>query len=390
MNNKRKVGLLIAYKNPNYGTMLQAYATQYVVDSLGFETEIIDYYPDRYVKHYAWDWGLLTFLFDAYHDKKKKEERTKCADFLFQENASKRKASFQEFVTTKLHGIEKINGFSNLKRKGAEYDAILIGSDQKWHPGFSFGVDSSFRFVPTNVRTISYATSLGVSEYPKSYWNTSRKVWNRINFLSVREKTGAEIIKQICGKDTHVEVVVDPTYLISKEKWQELIPVERNCEERYLFCYFLGNDEASKMCARRYADCKGLKLVSVVSNESFSEIDQKYADYLVVGEGPASFVNWIRGAECIFTDSFHGTAFSVINEKQVYIFYRKNDSVKLQRHSRIDDITTLWGISDRLIHEKERDWENFCEKSIDYSYVTPLLIQERQKSLDFLIEALTF
>ena len=384
----KRVGLLIAYKNPNYGTMLQAFATQYIVESLGCETEIIDYTADRFNKHYPLDLGLFRFLIDAYQEKKKKAARTN--DATFQNNIAKRKTSYVEFIHRRLHNIKEVSGFSNLCKLGSEYDAVLIGSDQKWHPGFSFGVDSSFRFVPKSVRTISYATSLGVSEYPKSYWRTSRKAWSRIDYLSVREKTGADIISKVCDNNIHAEVVVDPTYLISCEDWKKIFPVEKKFEDKYIFCYFLGNDEESKKCARRYANLKGLKLVSVVSNESYSEIDQEYADFLMTGESPDSFVNWIRGAECVFTDSFHGTAFSIMNEKQIYVFYRKNTGVKLQRHSRIDDILSLWEIKYRLITDKHREWDSYQEQPIDYTLVTQKVQSERERSMKFLKAALTF
>lgn len=244
--------------------------------------------------------------------------------------------------------------------------------------------------MPKSVRTISYATSLGVSEYPKSYWRTSRKAWSRIDYLSVREKTGADIISKVCDNNIHAEVVVDPTYLISCEDWKKIFPVEKKFEDKYIFCYFLGNDEESKKCARRYANLKGLKLVSVVSNESYSEIDQEYADFLMTGESPDSFVNWIRGAECVFTDSFHGTAFSIMNEKQIYVFYRKNTGVKLQRHSRIDDILSLWEIKYRLITDKHREWDSYQEQPIDYTLVTQKVQSERERSMKFLKAALTF
>lgn len=384
------IGLLIAYKNPNYGTLLQAFATQYVIDKLGFKTEIIDYHPSRFFKHYKLDWGLLHFLFDAYIAKKKKKERIQNKNLIFQDNLHKRKDSYELFVKKMLHDICHIFGFSNLLHRGRLYDAVIIGSDQKWTPGFSFGVDSSLRFVPRSTRTISYATSLGVSEYPNYCRKSAKAVWERIDFLSVREITGANIIKNICKDSIKVQVVVDPTYLITKEEWNDIFPPQSMYKEKYVFCYFLGNDIESKQCARRYASTKGYKLVSVVSNESFSEIDQEYADFLAIGYGPKEFVNWIRGAECVFTDSFHGTAFSILNEKQIYVFYRKNDSIKLQRHSRIDNILNLWGINSRLITDKDRNWNNYVEQPIDFTDVNARVFNEREKSFAFLKNALTF
>ena len=386
----QKIGLLLSYKHPNYGTMLQAFATQYIVESLGAQTELIDYYSDRFNKHYLLDYGFFRFLIDTYQSKRKKINREKCNDIVFQRNIEQRKKSCLEFIQNRLHSIKKIVGYRDLKKYSNSCSAILIGSDQKWTPGFSFGVDSSLRFVSKETRTISYATSLGVSDYPKRYWKTSRKVWERIDYLSVRENTGARIIKEVCQNKINVEVVVDPTYLITKSEWEKLFPIEQKLKDKYLFCYFLGNNVESKKSARQYADKHGYKLVSVLSNESFSDIDQTYADVLLTGESPDSFINWIRGAECIFTDSFHGTAFSVINEKQVYVFYRKNTSVKHQRHSRIDDILSLWNISNRLITDNSIDWPEYIENPIDYSKVTPIVLSERDRSLNFIKEAISF
>ena len=245
------------------------------------------------------------------------------------------------------------------------------------------------RFVPDYIRKISYATSLGVSEYPKYCWPSARKAWNRIDFLSVREQQGADIIKQVCGPDISVRVVVDPTYLLTKEQWEELIPTEKKSEEKYIFCYFLGNDDTSKLIARKFADEKKLKLVSVLSKESYSPLDQTYADFLVTGNSPEDFINWIRGAEFILTDSFHGTAFSVINEKQFFIFYRKRAEAT-SRNSRIDNILKKWDLQDRLVPPGETEAKLLSTKSIDYSKVTERVLTEREKSLQFLKEALTF
>ena len=285
--------------------------------------------------------------------------------------------------------MEKASGYTRLADLGKKYDAVLVGSDQNWLPGFSFGNFTSLRFVPDNVRKISYATSLGVSDYPKYCWPSSRKAWSRIDFLSVREQQGADIIKQVCGPDSSVQVVVDPTYLLTKTQWEGLIPIEKKSDQKYVFCYFLGNDDNSKKIARQFADEKHLKLVSVLSTESFSDIDKTFADRIVRESSPEDFVNWIRGAEYVFTDSFHGTAFSVINEKQFFIFYRKRAETS-SRNSRIDNILGKWGLKDRLILPGVQDVDFSSLTSIDYEKVNVLVSKEREKSLTFLKEALRF
>lgn len=385
----KKIGLVLSYKETNYGAQLQAYATQVVVDSLGLTTEIIDYIPKKSDRQIVLSPGLFRFLYNRFKYVRKYKKHTESDDSLFIKNKKERIEQYKLFIQRRMHSIVQCIGYTDLATMGKSYDAVLIGSDQKWLPGFSFTNVSSLRFVPDNVRKISYATSLGVSEYPKYCWPTSRKAWKRIDFLSVREQQGADIIKQVCGPDIPVQVVVDPTYLLTKQQWEELIPVEKKSEDKYVFCYFLGNDDNSKLIARKFADERKFKLVSVLSKESYSPLDQTYADELVIGDTPEDFINWIRGAEYVFTDSFHGTAFSVINEKQFFIFYRKRAEAT-SRNSRIDNILCKWGLKDRLILPGIQDVDPTALKDIDYEKVNTLVGKEREKSLAFLKEALHF
>lgn len=385
----KKIGLVLSYKETNYGAQLQAFATQVVVEKFGHSTEIIDYSPKNGDRHIVLSRGILRFFYEQFLFKRRAKKHTTSNDLLFLKNKQERIEQYQLFIKRRLHNIVKVSGYSQLASCGKKCDAVLIGSDQKWTPGFSFGNVNSLRFVPDYIRKISYATSLGVSEYPKYCWPSARKAWNRIDFLSVREQQGADIIKQVCGPDISVRVVVDPTYLLTKEQWEELIPTEKKSEEKYVFCYFLGNDDSSKLIARKFADEKKLKLVSVLSKESYSPLDQTYADFLVTGNSPEDFINWIRGAEFILTDSFHGTAFSVINEKQFFIFYRKRAEAT-SRNSRIDNILKKWDLQDRLVPPGETEAKLLATKSIDYSKVTERVLTERGKSLQFLKEALTF
>ncbi len=379
----------MSYKLTNYGAQLQAYATQVMVESLGHKTEVIDYSPKKGDRHIIICRGLLTYLYQKFLFKRKVRKHATSNDELFLKNKKEREVQYQLFIERRFHDIVKVNGYKELAVRGSEYDAVLIGSDQKWLPGFSFGNFTSLRFVPDNVRKISYATSLGVSEYPKYCWPSSRKAWKRINYLSVREQQGADIIKQVCGFDTPVQVVVDPTYLLTKTQWEDLIPIEKKSQQKYVFCYFLGNDDTSKYLARHFADEKKLKLVSVLSKESYSPIDQTYADELVIGNTPEDFINWIRGAEYVFTDSFHGTAFSVINEKQFFISYRKR-SEATSRNSRIDNILERWGLRDRLVLPGTTVDALSLVNDIDYEKVNARVNIEREKSIVFLKEALNF
>lgn len=387
---KEIIGLELAYKTSNYGAQLQAFATQQVVGKMGFSTKIFDH--EKRISFASHTFGP-GFLYNLFLNKKQNRIRLKTrvniSDTEYLENREARRSAYKQFIDKHLTGVTHYSSYDELVEDCKSMKAVMIGSDQKWTPGFCYRKISSLDFVPKNVRRISYATSLGVSEYPKYCRYLSGKMWKKIDFLSVREKQGAKIIREICG-DIPVEVVVDPTYLMTKKEWEELIPVKKKMDAPYVFCYFLGNNDDSKRCARRFADKNKLKLVSVMSDESFSPYDKEYADVLVKGESPEDFINWIRGAAYIFTDSFHGTAFSVINEKQFFVFYRKRVDASLNRNSRIDNILSLWEINNRLITNNDVEWNAFQFDIIDYSKVNMIVSRERARSLNFLKKALTF
>lgn len=382
---KRKIGLVLAHHNTNYGALLQSYATQQVVEDMGFETEIIDYKAFRYRRGIKFDWGLIPYFWESYKASRRKKSITSpITDDIYRNNKSERIKRWHEFEDEYLHNIVKYHGYPALTKRAAELDAILIGSDQMWLPGVSFGYYQSLQFAK-NTRRISYATSLGVSEYPSYCFNSSRKMFKSIDFLSVREEQGKNIIQNIC-KGIPVEVVCDPTYLLSKEKWQERIPVTKMSDDRYVLCYLLGNAKQQLQTAKEFAEKNGLKLFSILSDESVIDGGTTVPDKIITGASVEDFINYIRGAELIFTDSFHGLAFSVINEKQFFIFYRKREDSTTHRNSRIDNILNMWQLQDRLITSESMT----TTESIDYEKVTGLVKAKREESMKFLNKALTF
>lgn len=380
-----KLGLVLAYKGVNYGMLLQAYATQRVLESLNYETEIIDYTRVGY-KHIRFTPWLPVYFGTEIVKKHKNKKNRSVLDEIHLQNIKDRKKVSNEFIERCLLNRVKCKGIEELEyHTKMTYNGVLIGSDQIWPPDAAFGNFTTLRFAPDNMNKVSYATSLGVSKYPYYCRSSAANFWKRMNHISVREEQGRNIIKSICN--VPVEVVVDPTYLLSKEKWEELIPVERAIKEKYILCYFLGNTVEHKQLARAFADKYGIKLVSILSTESVSPIDVSFADEIVTGKGPEDFINLIRGAEYVMTDSFHGLAFSVINNKQFYVFYRTKIGSKNSRNSRIDNILKMWGLESRLVLN-EASVGDFDTAVINYEIVNSKISEKRQKSMDYLVNAL--
>ena len=128
-----------------------------------------------------------------------------------------------------------------------------------------------------------------------------------------------------------------------------------------------------------------MRVVSILSDECNSD-DYSVFDEVITGKRPEEFVNLVRNADFVLTDSFHGLAFSVINEKQFLIFYRNRPDVKQSRNSRIDNILTKWGLESRLVIDPEK--ADTSVDQIDYSIVNPKVSEQRDKSLSFLRKAL--
>lgn len=381
-----RIGLVLAHKSTNYGALLQSYATQQIVESFGFTTSIISHKSNRR-RYLKFDLGLPFYILDQYINKKSSYMIPQIEPYITNQKLKKKKSDV--FRINMLHDIRICEGYAALVNEAKLCCGVLIGSDQMWVPGASFGNHLSLRFVPDDIRKISYATSLGVSKYPLYCHHSAKKMWERIDFLSVREEQGKNIINAICPS-AQVQVVCDPTYLLTKEEWLVRIPFEEKCSEKYIICYFLGNAEWQKLIAKKYANEKRLKLITLLSDESHSDIDLTFADEVISGASPEDFINWIRGSEYVFTDSFHGLAFSIINEKQFFIFYRKRDDAKQSRNSRIDNIIKMWGVERRLIPSLDNTVNLEKDNCINYEEVTKKVAEKRRSSLIFLENALTF
>lgn len=385
MENKKPngIGLCIAFKGANYGALLQSFATQYELDKRGIYTEIIDYTRGKNNK-YIFSPEAFVFLsikklymfLDAKFGKKVK------LDELHIRNKAERAEIAADFCRRRLHNIISLNGYDELTNHAKTYKAVMVGSDQMWPPDVSFSNYLSLMFAPEGVRRISYATSTGVEKYPWYVHRQARVFLNKIDFLSVREQKGYEIIKKITGRDA--KIVCDPTYLISKIEWEKIIEKREIVPKGYVFGFFLGCNAKMKALVRKYADEHNLRVVCILSNE-VCEDDTIYADEILTGQTPEDFINLIRNAECVFTDSFHAFTFSVINEKEVYVSYRVKKGVR-PRNQRIDNIVKKFGVENRLV--KDPDNYTFDSESIDYTRVTAIVEEFRKESTKFLEAAI--
>ena len=251
----KKVGIVSCYFKDNYGSMLQSYATKKFLDKnqIPNETINVDYNEDfknGKRKYYLSQITNLKFIKNKLGmiklkvDKKVKKQLGK--------NISVRTKRYKEF--RKEFNLSRSNNtFLDLTNQAKElYSDVIVGSDQLWLPVNVVSDYYTLNWVPDNINKVSYSTSFGFSSIPNKYTELYTKFLNRIEHLSTREESGVKIIKQLINREA--KLVCDPTILLTKEEWHNESTKDRKYNEKYILCYFLGNNIKHRKFAERLRD----------------------------------------------------------------------------------------------------------------------------------------
>ena len=154
-------------------------------------------------------------------------------------------------------------------------------------------------------------------------------------------------------------------------------------DESYVFCYFLGTNEEHRKIANEFKAKTGLKLVTCPFLDNYVGCDLEFGDVQLFDMDATDFVNLIRHAEFVLTDSFHGSVFSILNHKKFMTFNRFNTGAN-SRNSRIDSLCTLLGLSERRYNGNVMN----VKEDIDYNAVEEKLEKLRAESAKYLEDAL--
>lgn len=263
------------------------------------------------------------------------------------------------------------------------YDGFVCGSDQIWSVSLVTEMRNWFYFANfTNKPKIAYSPSLGASFIPNCKQDTYRRLLQGFKCISIREPQGQKAIQALL--DMKVELTVDPTLLVGKQEWLKITPpVLKQIEGRYLLAYFLTSNDCYTKAVCQYAKRQKLKIVAFYQSSSC----QQWADELICG-GPTEFLSAIKNAEFVFTDSFHGSIFSVIFEKQFILFKRFLDSDGEQnQNSRIYHLMDMLGMPDKIIDENNTEYIDKMPR-IDFDKVKASLSPYIESSKKYLTSAL--
>ena len=379
----KKVGLVTCYFHPNYGSMLQAYATQKILDDWQIPCENIAIDGLRQ----GIDRAKTRFYLKQWHNPQVftgtilrivgKKVRRSLHRETFGKNLAVRSRKFLEFQKAHFRLSPVWHSREELTRACAGDSSVLVGSDQLWLPS---NIDADYytlTWVPDGVNKIAYATSFGTNFLPDWLVPRARAFLSRIQYLSVREKSAVEMVRSYAGLDARL--VCDPTLLFTAEEWMCIQPPEPVVRGDYILCYFLGNNTADRRFACRLREKTGCKIVALLHLDEYIRADEGYADETPFDVGPGELLNLIRNARYIVTDSFYGSVFSILNRKTFFTSRRIRKEGLLCTNNRLDSLFETLGVTGRLITGEE-DVEECLARPLDYEPIHRNLARLREST----------
>ncbi len=376
----KKIGIITIHKIFNYGSIFQAYALQEVCREMGNEVEVIDYqYPN------AWH-AERTVL----QGERKETSLTKNTSrwkqlllkLLFAYPLYRQHKAISEFVR-RYHKLSlgAYNHPDALNELADRYDLCIVGSDQVWNPRYC-KCDPAFflTFASDKCVKAAYASSFGVHSIDDADIRKDYAEWlSRFSYLSVREKSGMDIVRVLTGQECRH--VVDPTLLLNSEQWNRIARQGRQIRKKYILCYFLNYTFDAFPRVNEIADyisrTTGWEIVYVARppyrlhspNTTFR-----------VGASPAEFLSLVRDAELVLTTSFHGTAFSVNFSKPLYAVVENKQAADSRLLSLLDSV----GLSHRALALDDELPRKEDFMNCDYEVANSRLNAMRDESMDYL------
>ena len=356
----KKIGVFTFHRAHNYGALLQAFALQQFLN-IDYECYMVDYINNSVYDNYKImkpiGKNVFKYPFRIYNNLK-----------YYKKNKS-RFMKFNNFINENLN-ILKLENID-------ECFALITGSDQVWNYNITGGLKDEYTLNFPNNKSlkISYAASIGdVNLIDKDVDNYKNKL-KKIDFISVREMDLKEKISKLLNED--VELVLDPTLLLTAKEWDKYLYKNKN-NEKYILAYVVEPDE------------EYIKIVNEISKETgfkviyFEKMNPGYNDVLLEAyvSDPFEFIEYIKNAEYIITTSFHATVFSIIYQKKFWVIPHKKTG------SRVNNLLSNLNIKNRSINNILEFKNRIFDEDIDYKSVNKLLNERVKKSKNWILEKL--
>lgn len=352
-NMKIKVDVITLHAVQNYGSVLQALATQKLLEKHGCEVQIINYIREN-VKYE----NLLETRSNGNFLKK----------IILYPNIKRWKKVFAGFCNNYLNLTEQsYTTEKDFEQYPLDADIFCTGSDQVWNSKWNLGIilPLYLSFVPADRFKFSLAASFGQDQLSQEEINATKEYIDEYNFISVREQSGKEIIEEQY-KYPHAEHVIDPTLTFTGAEWRKFAGSEKKTKN-YILIYNLNRSKEFDNYAKNLSKKTGLKLVRLCNR-----YDQFYrpGKSIIIPE-IIDFIKLIDNAKYVLTDSFHATAFSMnMNTEPICIY-------PSEFGGRIESFLRLTNSMQRHV----KDYHDFdvINRNVDFEHVNKIMNIERKK-----------
>ena len=202
--------------------------------------------------------------------------------------------------------------------------------------------------------------------------------------VSVREKSAKDIIESV--SDFKVKVVLDPTMMLDRDIWNSFTR-DTNCYGEYTLAYVLGSRRLSRKISVRVAELQGNKLVTIPFVGELNPFDIQFGDEQISGLSVPGFLDRIKHARCVVTDSFHAIVFSIIFNIEFVALLRSAETDKGENNARIKDLLSLFKCENRLVRSLS-ECKLVLSNKIDFSEINQILSDNKAECLAWLNDAL--
>ena len=416
-----KIKLVTFAPHANYGTCLQSYALNKVLRDMGHDVEFI--YNGRenpplpfslYIKKNIIaiiKWILPESIVLKIKEKRKKKETSQPVPSLFILQLPDHPISFLLSKFTFCNSITKILRCHSLQQKKIysftfeegnykmkkiylrkQYDEVVedadvfvTGSDQIWNPYCGGFNPMMFLEFAKDKKRIAFSSSIAIPRFPFEIEQRAKEDLLKFSHIAVREKSSVLMLKSLLHRED-VELVVDPTMLLTKEEWRDfgnLATIEFELPSQYIFCYFIG-DRIGDYIAMVEDVKKKTHIENVITmNCTTNSINIGGGIYYKDG-GPREFVYLLSHAAMVCLDSFHGTIFALkFGVNFVHILKNEENSVGNQ-NSRMHDLLDRYEIRNKLYRKDSDEWL----AGVDNSCIWKKMEEDIHCSMNYLTNAI--
>lgn len=368
---------LITWKFHNYGTVLQAFATNYFLNQMVcIPCDLIDYDLDKKNLDIPKKYSIFEIAHKISNRLKIGKENRTLRRYTTQWGAEieSRESRFQEFID-KIPQTSKMQKES-LYHLNADYDVFICGSDQIWNPKF-FDGRYMLDFVSDDKIKIAFSPSFGTTNIPNSLKELYKKKLSRLDAISVREDVGCKIVQNLIHKNA--SHLCDPTLLLSAKDWERALQF-RSQQGKYILCYFLSDNEWYLDMVKKVQNYLNLPIRII----GVKRMSYTFKNSEIIHPGPNEFVQVIANANFVITDSFHGMLFSTNFNRKYMVLQRFSEKMSGSENSRLISFMKATKL-DKRYYSSVEDLRQECFESLapeQIEYIENI----RKKSAQYLLQ----